>query len=149
MNGDRSKAEYPKENEPLLLLDRNGHVMGADGAEFRVTAKDLQADPGGAASVPAAPRNSTLSFEAALAAQGPEDAKAVAAWQKAQKAEQTCHDRQSSSVEGGFENACAGMEKASDKAKETLEKELTKNRLARRAASLAKLKTRLETLFKK
>ncbi len=149
MNGDRSKAEYPKENEPLLLLDRNGHVMGADGAEYRVTAKDLQADPGGAVAVPATPRNTTLSFEAALAAQGPEDAKAVAAWQKAQKAEQTCHDRQSSSVEGGFENACAGMEKATDKAKETLEKELAKNRLARRAASLAKLKTRLETLFKK
>ncbi len=146
---DKSKNEYPKENEPLLLLDRNGQVMGADGAEFRVTMKDLQADPGGAIAVPAAPRNTALSFDAALAAKGPEDAKAVAAWEKAEKAEQSCHDRQRSSVEGGFENACAGMEKATDKAKEALEKELAKNRVARRAASLAKLKTRLETLFKK
>lgn len=147
--GDSSKNEYPKENEPLLLLNKNGYVMAADGALFQVNMKDLQADPGGNVAVPAAPRNTGLSFDRALAAKGPEDAKAIAAYEKAQKAVQACYDRQRSSYEGGFENACVGLEKAEQKAKETLEKELTKNRVARRAASLAKVKTRLETVFKK
>lgn len=146
---DAAKNEYPKENEPLLLLNKNGYVMGADGALFQVNMKDLQADPGGNLVIPAAPRNTGLSFERALAAKGPEDAKAVTAYEKAQKATQACYDRQRSSYEGGFENACVGLEKAEQKAKETLEKELAKNRVARRAASLAKVKPRLETLFKK
>jgi hypothetical protein len=152
-SGDSSKGapapEYPKENEPLLLLDKGGHVMAADGSLFRVNLKDLQADPGGAVAIPAAPRNTGLSFERALAAKGPEDAKSVAAYEKAQKAVQSCYDRVNNSIEGGMENACAALEKTEQKAKETLEKDLAKTRAARRAASLAKVKPRLETLFKK
>lgn len=152
-SSDKSKSppapELPRENEPLLLLDRSGYVMAADGSFFRVNMKDLQADPGGAISVPAAPRNTGLTFERALAGKGPEDAKAVAAYEKAEKAVDTCHDRQNSSVEGGFEGACTGLEKAAERSKDALEKELAKNRIARRSASLGKIKTRLETLFKK
>jgi hypothetical protein len=141
--------EYPKENEPLLLLNKNGYVMAADGSLFRVNLKDLAADPGGAVAVPAAPRNTGLSFERALASKGPEDAKAVAAYEKAQKDLETCESRSSSSVEGTFQSLCGSLEKAVDKKKEALIVEMTKNRTARRAASLAKVKPRVETLFKK
>lgn len=145
----KTPLEYPKENEPLLLLDAQGTVMAADGSMFRVNMKDLQDEPSAAIAVPAAPRNMGMPFDRAFRSAGPEDAKAVAAYQAAQKAEDACHDRQRSSVEGGFESACAGLEKATEKKKETLEKDLLKTRTARRAASLAKIKPRLEGFFKK
>lgn len=140
--------EYPKENEPLLLMNRNGWVMAADGSVFRVNMKDLQADAGGAVVIPAAPRNTALSFDQALRQKGPEDAKAVAAYEKAQRDVDSCYDRARRSYEVSYENACVGYERALAKKKEALEKELTKNRIARRTASLAKIKTRLETVFK-
>jgi len=141
--------EYPKENEPLLLLDKSGYVMAADGSMYRVNMKDLGADPGGAVVVPATPRNTALSFDRAVASRGPEDAKAYAAYEKAQKDLQACEGRSRVSVEGTFQSLCGPSEKALDKKKDALEKELTKNRVARRAASLAKIKPRVETLFKK
>jgi hypothetical protein len=141
--------EYPKENEPLLLLNKSGLVMAADGAVFRVNMKDIQADPGGAIVLPAAPRNTWLPFEQAVRAKGPEDEKAYAAWQKAEKDVTSCEDRARNNIEATFESLCSSVSKNADKKKEALEKELAKNRTARRAASLTKIKTRVEALFKK
>lgn len=143
--------EYPKESEPLLLLSsRNGGVvMAADGTMYRVNMKDLQADPNGAVTVSGTPRNTYMSFDQAVRAKGPEDEKAYAAWQKAEKDVKTCSDRARNNVEATFESLCSSVQKAADKKKEALEKELTKNRVARRAASLGKVKTRVEGLFKK
>lgn len=141
--------EYPKENEPLLLLQKSGVVMAADGAMFRVNMKDLQADPGGAVALPAAPRNTWLSFDQALRSKGPEDAKAVAAWEKAEKDVDACESRARNNIEATFESLCSSVQKAAEKKKEALEKELAKNRAARRAASLGKVKPRVEGLFKK
>lgn len=141
--------EYPKENEPLLLLNKSGVVMAADGAMFRVNMKDLQADPGGAVVLPAAPRNTWLSFDQAVRARGPEDEKAYVAWQKAEKEVDKCEDRARHNVEATFESLCKPTQKAAEKKKEALEKELAKNRTARRAASLGKIKPKVEALFKK
>lgn len=141
--------EYPKENEPLLLLNKNGLVVGADGAVFRVNMKDLQADPTGAVVLPAAPRNTWLPFDQAVRAKGPEDEKAYSAWQKAEKDVTSCEDRARNNVEATFESLCSSVQKAADKKKEALEKELSKNRTARRAASLGKIKPRVDGLFKK
>lgn len=141
--------EYPKENEPLLLLSSNGYVMAADGSLFKVNMKDLQADPGGAVAIPAAPRNLAMSFDGAVAKRGPEDKKAYDAWQKAGKDVNACDARARGSFEGTFETMCSGLAKTEEKKKEALEKELLKNRTARRTASLAKIKPRLETVFKK
>ncbi|MBK8251404.1 MAG: hypothetical protein IPK82_01885 [Polyangiaceae bacterium] len=140
--------EYPKENEPLLMINRNGWVMGIDGAIYRVNMKDLQADPSGAVAIPAAPRNTALSFDQAVKARGPEDAKAYAAWEKANKDADGCYDRARGNVEGTPESICGSFDKAAEKKKEALEKELTKNRVARRAASLNKVKPKVEALFK-
>lgn len=151
LSGDKNAPapEYPKENEPLLLLNRNGYVMAADGSLFRVNMKDLQADPGGAIAIPAAPRNLTLSFDEAVRRKGPEDKKAFDAWEKAGKDVDACDARARSSFEGTFESMCSGLQKAEEKKQEALEKELLKNRTARRTASLAKIKPRLETVFGK
>lgn len=140
--------EYPKENEPLLLINRNGHVMAADGVMFRVNMKDLQADPGGAVVIPSAPRNLTMSFDEALRRRGPEDKKAYDAWDKAGKDVDACDARVRSSFEGTFQSMCTGYVKIEEKKKEALEKEMLKNRTARRKAILAKVKPRLETVFK-
>ena len=147
VTGDKSKLEYPKENEPMLLV-ANGRVMGADGAQYSVNMKDMQADPGGAIAIPAAPRNNDMAFDAALNMKGPEDAKAIAVYDKVVAAEDACSNRPRSWWEAGADAQCASFYTATDKARAALEVTLAKNRKARRAASLAKLKTRLETLFK-
>ena len=147
VTGDKTKLEYPKENEPMLLV-ANGRVMGADGAQFSVNMKDLQANPGAAIVIPAAPRNNEMSFDAALNMKGPEDAKAIAAYEKVVAAEDACSNRPRSWWEAGADAQCASFYTATDKARAALEVTLAKSRKARRATSLAKLKTRLETIFK-
>jgi hypothetical protein len=151
--GSRDKnapaPEYPKENEPLLLLNKNGLVVASDGAVFRVNMKDLQADPGGAVAFPATPRNTWLPFDQAVRSKGPEDEKSFAAWQKAEKEVDKCEERARSNVEASFESLCTSTQKAAEKKKETLEKDLAKTRVARRAASLGKIKPKVEALFKK
>ena len=149
--GDKNPAplEYPKENEPLLLLNNNGYVMAADGSLFRVNMKDLQADPSGAISVPAAPRNLAMSYEEAVRRQGPEDKKAYDAMLAADKAADDCDERARASWEGTYKTMCSGFQKAYEQKREALEKQLLKSRTARRTATLAKIKPKLETTFKK
>ncbi|MEZ4300455.1 MAG: hypothetical protein R3B70_36255 [Polyangiaceae bacterium] len=152
VTGSRSSKEapeYPKENEPLLLISKSGIVMGIDGAMFRVNMKDLQADPSGAVQFPAAARNTELSFDAALKARGKEDDAAYKAWQAAGKAEDSCYDRARGSWEGTPESICRAFSTATDKKKEALEKQMAKSRAARRAASFGKIKPKVEALFKK
>lgn len=141
--------EYPKENEPLLLIQKSGLVVASDGALFRVNMKDLQADPGGAVVLPSRPRNTWLSFDQALRSKGPEDERAIAAWKKAEDAVDDCDDRARHNIEATFQTLCGGFVKAADARKAALEKELAKHREARRTASLAKIKPRVEGLFKK
>lgn len=165
--------EFPKENEPLLLLNNSGYVMAADGALFKVNMKDMVADPGGAVALPATARNPTISFSQALAARGPEDAKAIAAYEKAQKDLTACENRindaanaridsikatgywrtQGAQIAAANEAADRQIEstckpKALVKKQEALWAELAKTRTARRNASVAKTKPRVEALFK-
>lgn len=140
--------EYPKENEPLLLLARNGLVVATDGSVFRVSMKDLQADPGGAVVLPAAPRNKEISFDEALRFKGPEDAGAVAAWNRAEGAIDDCSDRTRYYSKARYQALCGGLERAADASKQSLYKGLVRNRTTRRTKSLAKIKPQVEGLFK-
>lgn len=167
-------ADYPKENEPLLLLKDNGAVMAADGSVFKVDMKDLAADPGGAIAIPTVARNASISFNRSLELKGPEDAKAIATFEKAQKDFEACQNRinnaasakidsiratgywrtQGSQIDAVNDAADRQIEsscrpKDLEKKKEALWAELAKTRTARRTASLAKIKPRLEATIKK
>lgn len=147
--GDEKKAEYPKENEALLLLNDRGRVLAADGAEFSVNMKDLQADPTGAVFVPAAPRDVEIGWDWALRVRSKEDLSAYNAWERAGNATGDCYARPRGWFEVKASVACASFDASEDRAKANLEKTMLKNRTKNRAATLAKIKPRIETLFKK
>ncbi len=164
---------YPKKNEPLLLF-ANRWVVATDGSVFEVSRYSyLVTRPDGPISLPRAPRNSELSFSAALRNRGPEDERAIGALNRAARKEERCVERvrapfhrrvksleQRAWSRGRDKRIQALKEQANTKAfracgteglvkkREQLRQRLITTQTKRRAARLKKLRPRLQHLFR-
>lgn len=165
-------TEYPKKNEPMLVIGR-GWVVGADGSAWRVSRDSyLRLSPDGPVAIPERARNLYQRYSSALANRGPEDARAIKAYERAVKRNSKCIDRVWRPVERRIDRirsrrptlwrlrkirilkdraearayrSCGT--KRLGKMKERLHKRMMRTRTARRTALLARLRPRLLKLF--
>ena len=163
-------VEYPRRDEPMLLLDPE-RVLTADGNIFQVDRRDLADNLRFDPALPAKPRNASILFDYAKGApDGSSDEKTVAEYHRLAKEAKECVPKVWEPIESRIkalraqpfsdkreaqirqleqqakqqeDRQCGGLTEK----KKSLREGWIKSRTERRAAALAKLKRRFEQLF--